>query len=100
MSKMHYFSNKFSKIAKHQGFSALSFLSSSILVTWSCMIWPNCGLSNWLWVNWTLKNRSYDVILVAPSLSRLTEKRHQTITSRDFSILCLSQSKFLAIRQW
>jgi len=43
MSKMHYFRNKFSKIAKHWGLSVLS---------WS-----------WLWRNQTSKY-SYDVISV------------------------------------
>jgi len=27
----------------------------SMLVIWSCLIWPNCGFLNWLWQNWTLK---------------------------------------------
>jgi len=35
MAKMHYFSYQFSKIAP----------LPSILVTWSCAIWPYCGFS-------------------------------------------------------
>jgi len=46
ISKMHYFSNKFSKIAKRWGLSVELF-ESSIWVSWSCVIWPNCGFSNW-----------------------------------------------------
>jgi len=38
MSKMHCFSNKFSKIAKRWGVS---------------VIWPNCGFLSWLWRHWT-----------------------------------------------
>jgi len=40
---MHYFSNKFSKIAKRCGSPTLVPLNPSILVTWSCVIWPNWG---------------------------------------------------------
>jgi len=49
MSKMHYFSNKFSKIAQALGALIPSLSSApllSILVTWSCGIWQNCGFSN------------------------------------------------------
>jgi len=27
-----------------------------MLATWSCVIWPTWGFSNWLWRNWTTKN--------------------------------------------
>jgi len=50
MSKMQHFStgNIFSKIAKRcMGLFAPSALKSSILVTWSSVIWPNCGFSSW-----------------------------------------------------
>jgi len=47
MPKMHYFSNKFTKIAKR--------LKFSILVTWSYVICSNCGFSSGLWRNRTLK---------------------------------------------
>jgi len=46
MSKMRYFSNNFSKIAKRCGLFASSALKLSILVTRSCAICPNCGFSN------------------------------------------------------
>jgi len=46
MSKMHYFSNKFSKILKRKGLSAPCAPLPLILVTWSWVIWSNCGLSN------------------------------------------------------
>jgi len=47
MSKMHYFSNKFSKLAKRWGFSPPAHLKHSILVvTWSSVIWPNCVFSS------------------------------------------------------
>jgi len=41
MSKMHYFYNKFSKIAKRWRLFAPSALFPSILVIWICVIWPN-----------------------------------------------------------
>jgi len=47
---MRYFSNKYSKIVKRSGSSpppAPHYLW--ILVIWSCVIWPNCDVSNWLW---------------------------------------------------
>jgi len=53
MSKMYYFSNKFSEIAKRGGLSASSTIKSSLLVTWSFVIWPNCVFSSWLWRNLT-----------------------------------------------
>jgi len=40
MSKMHYFSDKFSKIAKRLGLSAPSAAYPSMLITWSSVIWP------------------------------------------------------------
>jgi len=43
--KKHYFSNKFSKIAKRWG--------CWILVTWSYVMGPNCVFSSWLWQNRT-----------------------------------------------
>jgi len=49
MSKMRYFSNKSSKIAYN---SDLKF-----------RIWPNCGVSNWLWRNRIFEHFS-DVITV------------------------------------
>jgi len=57
MSKMNYFSNKFSKIANRWVLSAPSAYFSSILVIWSCVIWPNVFFLNWLWQNWTSKNQ-------------------------------------------
>jgi len=56
MPKMHYFNNKFSKIAKRREISASSAPNSSILVTWSYVMWPNYVFSSLLWRNWTLKN--------------------------------------------
>jgi len=50
---MHYFSNKFLNIVKSWGLSAPSALKSSILVTWSCVMWPNCVFLSWLWWNQT-----------------------------------------------
>jgi len=49
MPKMHYFSNKFSKIARRLG-AFRPQRSLTILVTWSSVIWPNCGFSSWLWL--------------------------------------------------
>jgi len=43
MSKMYYFSNKFSKIAKRPFTFKIDDLN----------IWPNCGFSSW-WQNQTL----------------------------------------------
>jgi len=48
---MYYFSNIFSNIAKRWGLTAPSVPWSSILVTWSYVIRPNCGFSSWLWRN-------------------------------------------------
>jgi len=45
---MHYFRNKFSKIAKYWGHSTRQRPLTSILVTKSCVIWPNCVFSKWL----------------------------------------------------
>jgi len=57
--------------------------------------WPNCGFSNWLWQNRTLKNQLRrhfsDVITITPL------KNIIKITSQNFSILLLPQLKFLAI---
>jgi len=57
---MHYFSNKFSKIAKRSAdyFSDLKLRDLTKLC-----------FSNWLWQNWTLQI-SCDVILVTSSLLR------------------------------
>jgi len=51
MSKLHYFSKKISKIAKCWGLSDSSTPKPFILVTWSCVIWPNCCFSNRLQQN-------------------------------------------------
>jgi len=90
MIKMHYFSNKFSKIAKRWRLSAPSVSSSSILVTWSYVICPNCGFPSWLWRNRTSKI-SYDAISVTSSPSR-----HQNNVTKNFHFAPLPQSKFLA----
>jgi len=85
---MHYFNNK-SKIA------LTSKIISSILVTRSCMIWLNCGFSNWLWQNQTLKNRLWfmthfsDVILIT-SPKNVTKSRYKIFPFGP------PQSKFLA----
>jgi len=87
---MHYFSNKFSKIAKHWGLSAapqhpLIFNFGELKLR----IWPNCGFSSWLWRNRTSKNH----------LWRLRhEKRHQNNVTKFFYFASppTPQSKFLA----
>jgi len=60
---MHYNYNKFSKIAKRWPQRRLS----SILLTWSRVICPNCSFSDWLWRN--RKNLLWrhftDVIVIA-----------------------------------
>jgi len=47
---MHYFCNRFSKVAKRRGFPPQRPLSIDVmLVVWSCVIWLNCDFfSNWL----------------------------------------------------
>jgi len=92
MPKMHYFSNKFSKIAKHWGLTAPG--ESSILMTWSYVIWLNCGFSRWLWRNRTSKI-SYNVIFVTSSTLRQPNDVTK-ITSKNFPFWAPSQSKFLA----
>jgi len=76
MSKIRYFNNKFSKIAKSWGLSASSAPLTSILVTWSYGICPNCGFSNGLWRNRTLMNQYWRHFSTS-SISR-HQKRHQT----------------------
>jgi len=68
---MHYFSNKFSKIAKCWG-----------------QIWPNCVFSNWLWQNRTFKKS----VMVSV---QWCHRYYVTKNVIRFSILGLSQSKFL-----
>jgi len=84
MSKMHYFSNKFSKFAKRWELSALSAPQSSILVTWSYVIWPSCGFTNWLWRNRTFK-KSDKRLFQWHHCNYVTEKRHQTKVTRSFN---------------
>jgi len=55
MSRMHYFCNKFSKTPSAGGSPLPVPLLPLILMIWSCVIWPNCVFSNWLWQNRTLK---------------------------------------------
>jgi len=57
MPEIHYFSNKFSKFAKCWEISAPSAPKSSVLVTWSYVMWPNFVFSSWLWRNQTSKNQ-------------------------------------------
>jgi len=45
---MHYFSNKSLKFAKPGSGKP------PMLVTWSCVVWPNYSFSNWLWQSRTL----------------------------------------------
>jgi len=54
MPKMHYFSNKLSKIAKRWGRWALNlqYWEPKLMV-----IWSNCRFSSWLWRNRTSKNQ-------------------------------------------
>jgi len=46
MSKIHYFRDKFSKIAKRGDSPPPVLLYLRFLETWSWVIWPNCGFSN------------------------------------------------------
>jgi len=94
MSKMHYISNKFSKISKRWGLSSPS-----------CFLIIDSGhlklrdlaklcFAIWLWRNRTLKNQlwrhfSNDIVITSP-------KNVTNQTSQDFSILGPFQSKFLA----
>jgi len=54
MSKMHYFKNKFSKIAQRWWVlrlqRPLTFDLGDLKLR---VIWPNCGFANWLWWNRT-----------------------------------------------
>jgi len=93
MSKMRYFSNKFSKIAKHWGLFDPSASKPSILVTFAWFIqivffqtdYDEIELKkNQLWCHFS------DVIVP------MSPKNVTKITSQDFSILVPSQSKFLA----
>jgi len=90
MSKMHYFSNKISKIAKCWGSPPLTLLN--LRFWWLEVAWfgQTVCFSNWLWRNELLKNQLWH------HHNYVTEKCHQTITTQDFSILGPSQSKFLA----
>jgi len=88
MSKMHYFSNKLSTINR-RAMEALR--PPAMIVTWSCVIWPNLCFSNWLWRNRTLKNQLW---------------RHIRDVIHFFSFWALSQIKFfghayaLTISNW
>jgi len=55
MSKLHYFSHKFyfQKSPSAGSSPPPAPSKSSILMTRSCVIWPNCSFSNWLWQNRT-----------------------------------------------
>jgi len=57
MSTMHYFSDKFSKIAKRWGFPPPfpQRRLTSVLLTWNYVIWPSSAFGSWLWRNWTSK---------------------------------------------
>jgi len=91
MSKMHCFSNKILEIAKRWELSAPA-PHTSILVTWSYVIWPNCGFLSWLWRNGTFK-KSVTTSFSWHRHHYVTEKRHQNNVTK-FSILVPSQSKF------
>jgi len=93
MSKMHYFSNKFSKIAKRWGLSAPSASWPLILVTWSFVM--------------VVFEADYDKIklqnIVMTSFQwrhyYVTEKRHQNNVTKIFPIwVSLNQNFWL--RQW
>jgi len=66
MSKMHYFSNKFSKITNTGSSSSPAPHYLPIMLIWSCVIWPNCGVSNWLWWNWTFEHFSDIITITSP----------------------------------
>jgi len=75
MTKMHYFSYKFSKIAKRWEHSIPAPHYLSILVIWSCVIWPNCGVSNWLWRNQTFEHLSDIITIMSPkSITKITSQ--------------------------
>jgi len=91
--KMYYFSNKFSKIAKHWDSPPPAHLN---LRFW----WPEvtrCGqilfFSSWLWRNRTSKHqlwRHFSNVIAIMSLKNVTKN-----VTKFFSILAFFQSKFL-----
>jgi len=93
MFKMHYFSNKFLKIAKRWRLPALNDPAFD-LDDLKLYDFANCSFSNWLWRIRALKNQlwrhSSDVIVIT-SLKNVTK-----LMSQDSSIMAPSQSKFLA----
>jgi len=93
---MHYFSNKFSKIAKRCGLSAPSASYVSILVTWSFVIWSNSGFWSWLWRN-RFSKYSYDVIL-SQSFSVTSSPTHRKTSQKFFQFFPPTQHFWL--RQW
>jgi len=82
MSKMHYFSNTFSKIAKPKiKNSPLTFNFGDL---WSSVIWSNCVFSSWLWHHFS------DVINIT------SPKNVTKITSQFFPIWAPPNQ----LRQW
>jgi len=83
MSKMHYFSNKFSKV----DFGGLKLCYLPNKLCFFKLIMAKSNLKNQFWCHCS------DVIFITSPIN-VTK-----LTSQDFYILGLSQSKFLAI-QW
>jgi len=93
MSKMHYFRDKFSKIAKRWGLSAPSAASPSLLMTWSSVIWPKIVVYEANYDEVELQKYSFNVISVT-SPKNVTEKRHQNDVIKLFSNLGLFNQNF------
>jgi len=83
MPKMHYFSNKFSKIAKHCGLTAPQRPLIFNIGDLNYVIWLNCGFSSWLWRNRTSKNQLWchfcDIIAITSA-----KWRHQNNVPKIF----------------
>jgi len=64
MSKMHYFSNKISKIAKRWEISSLSFkirFQNNFRYWWPEVAWFGQTVAHWLWRNGTSKRHQNNV---------------------------------------
>jgi len=51
MFEMHYFSDKFSNVVKRWELLVPTHFKPFMVMTWSCVIWPNRDFSNWSWRN-------------------------------------------------
>jgi len=94
MSKMRYFSRKFSKIAKRCELFAPSAPLPFDIGDLKCVILQNYGVSNWLWRIRTFE-KSVKMSFQWRHYNYVTEKCHQNNVTKIFQ-LGPSQSKFMA----